>query len=147
MSWPSRIVPLALSAALALPTAALARNYVGQVQAQLVRNLEAADEVGLSLSHKPWLGTLTDGHYRTNDIVLRARVRYVLTAACDEDCADIDLVLRNRFGQIIAADTDPDYSPVITVTPTETATFSLRAVMVSCSANPCAYGIGVFSNE
>jgi hypothetical protein len=122
-------------------------EYYQQVGVQLVQNLSAAQVAGMSLSHDPWKGLLKEGWYRDHPIQLDAGVRYAITAACDADCGDIDLTLYNRDGVRIDSDVSSDDRPVIVVQPTESSRFDVRASMINCKVDPCAYGLGVFSDE
>ena len=122
-------------------------EYFRTVRAELARNLSAAHMLGLGLSHEPWTGTLHQNRYRDNELTLYGGYRYAITAACDQDCSDIDLVLFDSYGDKIDSDTESDDRPVIVVQPRTTETFQIRAIMVECASEPCAYGLGVFSNQ
>lgn len=148
MFWPKCTVSLgAALVVLGAHTAQAQSNFFQQVRLQLVQNLDAARDAGMSLSHEPFTGSLYKGYYQTKTLVLDAGVQYAITAVCDIDCTDIDLVVLNRFDTRIGADVETDDRPVVVVQPTETARFQVRASMVSCFDEPCAYGIGVFSRE
>jgi hypothetical protein len=63
---------------------------------------------------------------------------------CDNDCADVDLVLEDDNGVVIASDTASDDNPVIRFTPSTTDYYWVQVTMPDCRVEPCGYGIGVF---
>ncbi|MGC1525491.1 MAG: hypothetical protein WA783_05525, partial [Phormidesmis sp.] len=71
-------------------------------------------------------------------------VTYSLVGVCDEDCSDLDIVLYDDNGNIVASDLQPDDFPVVTVTPRWNAQFTINVRMVSCSIAPCRFGVGAF---
>jgi hypothetical protein len=72
---------------------------------------------------------------------LSADSQYVIQGQCDRDCGDIDLAVHDSGGALIASDVTNDNHPWVTLAPKATGTYSLRVVMVSCSAEPCYYAI------
>lgn len=72
---------------------------------------------------------------------LSADSQYVIQGQCDRDCTDIDLAVRDSTGALIGTDATSDSHPWVTVEPKGTAMYSLRVVMVSCSAEPCYYAL------
>ncbi|RDI96607.1 hypothetical protein DV704_02005 [Meiothermus sp. QL-1] len=75
---------------------------------------------------------------------LEAGRTYWITAACDDDCDDLDLTLFDENNNLIDADTAPDDEPLVRVTPIRTAQFRYRVDMVSCKVEPCAYVAGIW---
>ena len=89
-------------------------------------------------------GTLYRNTYWDITYRLERGIPYVMTAACDNDCEDIDLNLYDENGRPIDSDTKPDDHPVVGVTPLRDATFTLRVTMVRCAHGPCRYGTQAF---
>lgn len=75
--------------------------------------------------------------------LLRGRT-YVISAACDVDCPDIDLIIRDDRGNEIDSDTLTDDYPVLEFRPPYAGEYELEVRMYSCNVNPCYYGFGVF---
>ena len=71
-------------------------------------------------------------------------VNYVILGVCDNDCSDLDLRLFDPNGREVASDLLTDDNPVVNVTPRRTGTYTVRAIMTTCSSQPCRYGIGVY---
>jgi len=72
---------------------------------------------------------------------MSADSQYVIQGQCDRDCGDIDLAVHDSTGALIGSDVTNDNHPWVTLAPKATGTYSLRVVMVSCSAEPCYYAI------
>jgi hypothetical protein len=76
---------------------------------------------------------------------LHAGISYVVVGTCDEDCTRLGLVLSDGTSHELAADRGSDHAPVVRVTPRETASYRVKAVMERCRMNPCRYGIAVIT--
>jgi hypothetical protein len=75
---------------------------------------------------------------------LNAGERYVVAAACDRDCSDVDLQLLSPAGWEIDSDFLSDDEPIVYATPARSGTYRIRVSMASCSVEPCEYFAGVF---
>jgi hypothetical protein len=95
-------------------------------------------------TYDPYIGALDNNTYTDVAYTLHKGVSYALIGVCDEDCSDLDLKLYDENGNLIDADTDPDATPTIRVTPRWTGKFYVRVVMSECDENPCWYGVGEF---
>jgi hypothetical protein len=87
-------------------------------------------------------GTLAEGGSVRVTYELRRGVSYTFQGSCDEDCDDLDLVLR-RGSEEVDRDDAPDDTPVVSVTPERTATYTLEVIMPSCNTDRCRYTIEV----
>lgn len=88
-------------------------------------------------------GTLDDGYYRTHAVNLRAGYTYRFVGACDRDCSDLDLVLRDSSRARVDEDREDDDQPVLVVDVYRSGTYSLEAHMADCWDEPCAYEVDV----
>ena len=79
-------------------------------------------------------------------IRLRTGREYALVGACDNDCSDVDFWLYDDNDNLVDSDTSTDDIPIVRVTPRWSGSFEIRVRMYACSVEPCAYGIGVFSD-
>jgi hypothetical protein len=143
----SRVVLLLLLALVALPSFGHAQIVpLDQFQRTVNRELRRyEEEFDVSdLTHEIWMGELRDEESRSLSIRLEANVEYLILGVCDEDCSDIDLVLK-RGGSTIDEDVATDDYPIVSVTPGKAEDYQLEVKMVACSANPCRYGVAVYA--
>jgi hypothetical protein len=122
-------------------------QFEQQVRTQLDRVGQNLAKKGFKLTTQLWTGELDDEKNEEVTVKLRQGVSYALVGVCDNDCDDLDLVLYNASGREIGADRQDDDYPVVEIRPDRDATFTARAVMANCKANPCAYGLGLFASE
>ena len=61
---------------------------------------------------------------------------------CDENCRDVDLIVRDASGQEVGRDEEVDDVPVVAVE-TTAGTYTVEVSMVDC-AGECDWGVGVF---
>ena len=67
----------------------------------------------------------------------------MIAAECDMDCSDIDMWLYDASGNMIDEDVLEDDFPILEVTPTSSAQYSVRIEMFACSIEPCGFQIAV----
>lgn len=68
----------------------------------------------------------------------------MLTAACDNDCNNIDLTVKDSTGHEVAHDTQGDDTPVVRFHPRASGRYTIELQMVKCDDEPCTFGFGVF---
>ncbi|MGB3669184.1 MAG: hypothetical protein WA984_03675 [Phormidesmis sp.] len=122
----------------------LADRYTDQVNSQLIFAAAGAGYNGNDMTHDPFIGSLGRGGNDNITLHLSQGVTYSLVGVCDEDCSDLDIVLYDDNGNIVASDLQPDDFPVVTVTPRWNAQFTINVRMVSCSIAPCRFGVSAF---
>ncbi len=89
-------------------------------------------------------GSLEDGEETKVSLpVLRTGSVYAITARCDDDCDDLDLILLDRSGQEVEEDTASDDEPVVEVEPPATQAYSAIVEMKSCDREPCFWELVV----
>ncbi|MEP3422034.1 MAG: hypothetical protein ABJN35_09895 [Erythrobacter sp.] len=130
----------------AAPTIAQS-TYEQQVNRLLNLTQNLANSRGFSSSHARYNGQLRNGQERTVTLDLSAGVSYMMVAQCDNDCSDIDMWLYDENGNLIDEDVLVDDTPITEVTPIRNARFTLRTRMITCSVEPCYYGIGVYAQR
>lgn len=69
---------------------------------------------------------------------------YVILGVCDADCTDLDLRLLGPDGEEIDIDVEVDDRPVLALTASDPRPYTVIVSMVTCSEDPCFYGLGVF---
>jgi len=119
-------------------------EWARQVRRLLGQASATAQSRGLRLTHEPYIGSLPDGDTSLHTLRLEGGHAYALIGVCDNDCSDLDMRLYDRDGDEVAADVENDDTPVVTVTPSRSATYTVRAIMANCTSEPCRYGIGVY---
>jgi hypothetical protein len=130
------ILPIGLSAA---------DRWEDQVRAQMVGAVVGAAFNGYQMRHDLEVGSLRDGGTATFELNLREGVQYMLVAACDVDCDDVDLILRESNGRETVADRGLDDVAVIVIPAGHTGSHRVTVSMADCNANPCRYGLGLFT--
>jgi hypothetical protein len=133
----------ALALTAAVPVIAQS-SYENEVRRLLNLTQNLANSRGFSSTHSRYEGQLNAGQERTVTLNLDRGTSYMIVAQCDSDCSDVDMWLYDENGNLIDEDVLVDDTPIVNVTPVRNASFSLRTRMISCSAEPCYYGIGVY---
>jgi hypothetical protein len=75
---------------------------------------------------------------------LAAGVTYLFQAACDQQCNNADMEIRNSYNERIASDINGDAIPVVTITPPRGADYTLRIWLRHCSHEPCTVGFRTY---
>jgi len=100
---------------------------------------------GFQPTHRVYTGSLNAGASDSVSVDLVRGGDYRIVGVCDNDCSDVDLALFAPSGAALTSDVLTDDVPILTVVPSSTGQFSVRVDMVTCSADPCRYGIEVFA--
>jgi hypothetical protein len=127
---------------------AYADRWQDQVKAQMVLAFAAIglNNYQLDLFKEGQLVEGTEHRWTLNVGSDRSRT-YKIVAACDEDCADIDLELYEMDGTRVDQDTRRDSLPVVTVPYGHAGNHMLKVTMYRCAVDPCRYGYAVFSGR
>lgn len=73
---------------------------------------------------------------------------YFVYGACDDDCADLDLVAEDANSEIIDSDEEGDDAPVLLILPGSAGNkLHIRATMSSCEEDVCVLAVGVYEQE
>ena len=97
-------------------------------------NFERVEELTGSLSHGASRG----------DIVRLSAGSYLIAGACDEDCSDLDLVVRNTNAEVLGSDQLEDDAPVVVLEGVPAGSYQIESRMAACSAEPCLTGVRVY---
>lgn len=135
-----------LAIAAGVPTIAQS-SYEAEVNRLLNLTQNIANSRGFSSSHARYNGQLRNSEERTVTLDLNSGASYMMIAQCDRDCSDIDMWLYDENGNLIDEDVLVDDTPIVEVTPIRSARFSLRTRMITCSVEPCYYGVGVYAQR
>jgi hypothetical protein len=115
-----------------------------QVSNLLSQASQMATSRGMRPTHEPYIGTLRVRATETHRVQLTGGTSYSMIGVCDNDCSDLDLRLFDPAGREVASDVLSDDTPVVSVTPRRSGTYTVRAIMTACSSEPCRYGIGIY---
>lgn len=141
------MVVAAALALFAVPGRASAQDpWLAQVQEQLQAASGAIRGEGYASSHDVVTGSLAAGAAEEIEMELDGGIDYMIVGVCDEDCADLDLVLRDPAGNVVETDEATDDIPILAGSPPRTGTYTVEVRMVSCSVEPCRYGVAVYGN-
>ncbi|HEV7590482.1 MAG TPA: hypothetical protein VGO40_20395 [Longimicrobium sp.] len=119
-------------------------QWEGQVVRLLNQAATIATNQGMRRTHTPYIGSLRTGASTNHSVQLNGGTSYTLIGVCDNDCSDFDLRLFDPSGREVASDVLTDDTPVVSVSPRRSGTYTVRAIMTACSDQPCRYGIGVY---
>jgi hypothetical protein len=89
------------------------------------------------------LAALNHEESETFVVTLQAGVPYVFLGVCDVDCERLALNLATATGNDVAVDQSSGALPVISFTPTLSASYRVTVRMAACRMNPCWYGVAV----
>jgi hypothetical protein len=138
---------LAAVAGAFIATTAAARpqdEWVAQVRRLLQTAGRTFESRGYSMTHRIYTGSLNEGGTEMVSLDLDIGTQYQIMGACDTDCSDLDFVLYDSRGNQIDQDIELDDVPIVSVTPSRSATYRVKVTMAKCSAEPCRFGVGVF---
>lgn len=138
------VVALALLAASA--EQGQAQSYAQQVWAQLQKMHDVVGARDYNLQNYI-IGQLGEGNTDTWTFPMRANTDYIITGACDNDCSDLDITVKDASGRVVEKDATTDDVPVVRFTPGSSARFTVEVKMYACSSAPCYFGFGVFQKK
>ena len=144
MSSPLRLLSLAGLLAGSAPLAAQ-DAYVQQLQLQFNTVSESLSDRGLFPDSEMFSGTANAGSSERFRITLQGGVAYQIVGVCDTDCSDVDLTLYDANSKQLDQDVLEDDVPVVAITPTSTGTYFVEVAMITCTAEPCYWGVQAFS--
>ncbi len=122
-------------------------DYRGLVVAQLDDAMRAGEKHGFApdqtaVSREQVIGMLPGESSAMFEVVLAQGATYLITAACDQDCGDLDLGLY-LDGSLVAQDIEDDDVPVLEFTASQGGAYMLDVRMVTCETNQCFFGFRV----
>jgi hypothetical protein len=128
---------------------AAAQDYRGSIVRQLdgVQGPLASSGYRLDVGvHDPEvrIGAMAKGATVFLELTLAGGVEYLITAACDQDCSDLDSrIYPADDATSIAEDTALDAAPVLRFTAPRSTRYMLALTMVECTASVCYFGYRV----
>ena len=135
---------LKILATAALTAAMLAGPAVAQTPrgaAVVSGQLDAASsEMGLTPGARV-TGRLADGRTQLANIQAPGGEIYFL-GVCDENCRDVDMIVRDASGREVGRDMEPDDVPIVLVQAVA-GVYTVEVSMADCTGD-CHWGVGVF---
>jgi hypothetical protein len=125
------------------PAGAQGNRWERHVQDQL-RRAAGALHVARAVPAASRVGPLNGEESEFFAVRLEAGVPYTVVGVCDDDCANLQLVLTTAAGNELAAERASESFPVLQFTPRDSGAFRVRVVMAKCQMNPCWYGVAVY---
>lgn len=138
------LLVLALGCGFASEAAAQA-SYQQQIRAAL--RTAAGRARGARPEGEPLMGVLNGKATDNRTVDLQAGVRYTIVGVCDANCPDIDMRIWGPAGAKLAEDVQQNNTPVLEFTAPAAGRYRIAVEMVSCSANPCAWGVQVLASR
>ena len=132
---------------LSLPASAHSqgRRWETQVRDRLERIVAALPRSSDPRSQVIHIGPLNTAESQWFVVELRAGALYDFVGTCDEDCAQLAVLLRSPTGSDVAVDRSSESLPRLQFTPRDAGAYRLQVTMTACRLNPCWYGVAVRS--
>jgi hypothetical protein len=128
-----------------LPGQTHGQTYAEQVWDQLQNQYSAITQVGGDYMLQNYvLGSVYAEEEDLWTFYFDEGAEYVISAACDNDCTDIDVRIRNEAGEVVKEDTQDDDQPLVSFSPATSGNYEVAIKMYKCSDEPCYFGFGIF---
>jgi hypothetical protein len=95
---------------------------------------------------QPFDGSLADDARQTFPITLMSG-DYRLVGVCDQDCGDLDLIVKAPDGTIISQDQASDPTPIVPITVPVAGQGFVEVVMYNCNVSPCFYTVMLYGRQ
>lgn len=125
------------------PATAQAQVYVDLVWDQLKAVQRVAADEGYGTQNYI-IGNLSEGYSDAWTLTLYGGYDYLILAACDGDCRDLDIRLYDESGNEMDKDESTNDVPTLTGRVPTTRRYTIEVEMYECTAEPCYFGFGVF---
>ena len=120
----------------------------GNYQQQIMARLGQVEQNFLSQGFQRWgdpvSGQLAQGQTQDWPVTLNVGAQYWVAGVCDNDCGDLDLIFLDGYGNVISQDSAVNAQPVVSVMPTSSGQFMVRAHMYNCTVAPCYYALALY---
>lgn len=135
----------------------IALGFASSAQAQsrqvVVDQLEAAADLFAvdnfvvdrkASGHEVNIGLLAGNTRVLLEIWLEEGNEYLVGAACDEDCTDLDMSLLSPTGSTLDEDVEIDAFPILEIVAPSTGWYTLNISLIDCDTNLCYFGYQVY---
>ena len=121
------------------------QRWEAQVRERLERTVAAIPRSSESRTRLIHVGPLNTAEAEWFVVELRAGAIYDFVGTCDDDCAQLHILLRNPTGNDVAIDRSSESLPRLQFTPRDAGAYRIQVTMAACRLNPCWYGVAVRS--
>jgi hypothetical protein len=118
-------------------------SYRAQITSQLMSMSQSAAEQGFAFTDSYVDKLPNEGSYSLS-LSLDEGSTYMMRAACDADCRDVDLLIYDENSNLVQSDEEMDDYPATLVSPAWSGDFTLEITMPNCAAQYCYYGVSIF---
>jgi len=140
------VVSTLLGAALAVSPAHGQSSWQQVVNNELATLSSRARQQGFtSMVGQTLTGALNPRAMEDRSVTLVGGGNYIVFAACDQDCTDVDLRVFGPDGQLLGEDIQTDDRPVVLFTAAASGTYRITVMMAACSQAPCYWGAQVMT--
>jgi hypothetical protein len=139
------VVTALLGLSLAASTAHAQDQWERVVRQQLEQVGSVSERNGYTMATEIYQGRLDDDATTNLTVELQRGKDYIMWGVCDQDCSDIDLIIYDSDGEQVDSDLQTDDKPLLHVIPARNGRYRIKVSMANCSANPCRYGVGLWS--
>jgi hypothetical protein len=122
-------------------------NLPEAVRRQLAQANDIARQQGYTPVGGPASGALRNQTQEDVSVTLTSGGQYLMVGVCDGDCSDMDLRLFAPTGEEVAQDIATDDTPVLRFTANASGAHQARVIMATCTNEPCAYGVALYSKQ
>lgn len=133
----------ASAALLVFGTATAQDTWESQVRQYLNNAAQLTIQEGYEPAAANQYGRLADDASETMMVSMQVGYTYRVIGACDNDCSDLDIVLRYENGEEIISDVLTDSFPIVDFEPRTSGQYQVEVRMYECSVSPCRYGVMV----
>ncbi len=114
------------------------------ILAQLQQAEAALAQQGFQMIGPPASGGLAQGQTWNVAAQLNPGIDYRMVGVCDRDCNDLDLVVFDANGAVIAQDTSTTSQPVVAIQSSYAGNFTVQVQMFNCTVAPCYYAVALY---
>ncbi|HAG80346.1 MAG TPA: hypothetical protein DCL61_04035 [Cyanobacteria bacterium UBA12227] len=114
------------------------------VNYQLEVVIDSQNQQGYQLMFPRTVARLARGAQAPKTVLLSPSREYSFVAVCDESCNDVDLIVKDTRGKIVASDVSDYAIAVVPFVPPSEDRYEINVKMTKCSVRNCNFGLGVF---
>jgi len=122
----------------------LDESLLAQLGSHLSDIENANEDVSIGPMFHSFLGDLPESGRETVSLTFPENERLLFYGVCDNDCEDLDLVVKDAAGNVLAEDTlDGSFPQTVLTTGSGGTTVQVEVSMAKCTVEPCYYAVGV----
>lgn len=122
-------------------------QYEQQVENQLQGAIKTIKGDGYQLSFPRNVGKLRRRTEAFKTVLLNPNREYIFVAVCDENCNDLNVIVKDMDGNKIRSDSANSAIAIVNFKPPTEDRYQVTIRMEKCSTQSCNYGMGVFSKR